>query len=1249
MVSNIQPDDPISGDPTTQSVRDNFQAAADEITALQAAFDAAPWLPLSGGTLTGNLTIGVYAVIKGTGAQPAQLFLDTDAGGQRLIAGRSAGSARWGIFLGDQTAESGSNAGANFILSRYSDAGGYLGNPLVINRATGAIDFAIAPTIAGSPLSFLPLAGGSLTGDLILAGDPTQPLQAATRQFVEAHIATAGGAYLPLAGGTLAGDLILNRPPIAPLQAATKAYADRMLPLAGGTLTGDLFLNGDPVAPTQAATMGYVNSRVAGVAAAYLLLTGGTLTGPVVLAADPSQPLQAATRRYTDTKLALAGGTLTGPLVLAGDPTAPLQPATRAYADRMLPLAGGTMTGPLALVGDPVLPAQASTKAYADTKLALAGGTLTGDLILNRDPVAALQAATRQYVETRVATLTGAYLPMAGGTMTGPLTDAGGDIFDASDPRLGTLAYYWQDPTQQIAGGVAVNGTLLWSQAQINSLVATAATIQTATIAGGTATLSTLAATASITTPSLTVSTTFNFSGPLSGTQMSVGGDIWLPLDPRYPSMTYAWLDAVGAVAGGVTADGTLSWSTIRANAATFLSLTTSGALSAPSLVVSDATFAALDPRIPGAQYAWIDPTGAVNAAIATDGTFQISVATVTTSLSLGFDATQPNHALRKSYADAAYIPTTGGTMTGMLVLPAAWPTSPNQAANKSYVDSHSGGGGGSGTYPVPALRDPRQYGAAGDGVTDDSTALNNCVAAATAAGERLIAVNNPLYVPGMLVAANAVHFVGSGSLIGNKPYKYVVPPFAPAPPRVFTQTLTARKHCPTLAVSIKATGTGVCVLTGDSYSAPTTNGFTSSAVLWSRLRRVVDFANPGAVISWYNRGIGGQTWGNLAPTGMPTSTAFSWYTDPLRPWLQYIKDLAPDVVFVNFASNDGSQFRLSQLNAVRAEMASWPKPPDLVLVTSNPYSYLYTVAGGSPTPADNAKAQYEGQSYCAEFERTYAIAHGLGLIDTWRAVVMARMGVDVADLPLMRDYTVTGGTPTTSRVAINLPFTWPVACGGYGGWFFVPANGWAALGNELRFDLGSQTLNTANSGNVFRVGRDTASGNVYWQADVTQTASGAEQTEVFIPKRIIASWPAGTGNFAFQWSCSGPQVIFQGTNTGSAGDHWTDSFMGCVPRFGVPNWRPRITAASGAVTAGLYFDRSYDGYACAMTANPHARTLYMPTLTDYEAAGSNASTGTTGSPDMSPWGGGGIGHASVLHGITAIESALESCDFACT
>ena len=45
------------------------------------------------------------------------------------------------MFLGDGEAETGSNAGSNFLLQAYSDSGSYLTNSFEIIRATGAAYF----------------------------------------------------------------------------------------------------------------------------------------------------------------------------------------------------------------------------------------------------------------------------------------------------------------------------------------------------------------------------------------------------------------------------------------------------------------------------------------------------------------------------------------------------------------------------------------------------------------------------------------------------------------------------------------------------------------------------------------------------------------------------------------------------------------------------------------------------------------------------------------------------------------------------------------------------------------------------------------------------------------------------------------------------------------------------------------------------------------------------------------------------
>jgi hypothetical protein len=72
-----------------------------------------------------------------------------------------------------------------------------------------------------------------------------------------ARVSTAQdlAAYLPLAGGTLAGPLVLAADPTAALGASTKQYVDTKVPIAGGTMTGPLNMvgvtNGSDAAPGQ--------------------------------------------------------------------------------------------------------------------------------------------------------------------------------------------------------------------------------------------------------------------------------------------------------------------------------------------------------------------------------------------------------------------------------------------------------------------------------------------------------------------------------------------------------------------------------------------------------------------------------------------------------------------------------------------------------------------------------------------------------------------------------------------------------------------------------------------------------------------------------------------------------------------------------------------------------------------------------------------------------------------------------------
>jgi hypothetical protein len=96
-------------------------------------------------------------------AAATRVVMDGDAGQNKIITFRTAGLQRWGLYS-NNVAESGSNAGSNFVLRRYSDAGTLLGTPLEVNRATGVTKIGEGLDLNGSVLNnFIPnLAGTSV-------------------------------------------------------------------------------------------------------------------------------------------------------------------------------------------------------------------------------------------------------------------------------------------------------------------------------------------------------------------------------------------------------------------------------------------------------------------------------------------------------------------------------------------------------------------------------------------------------------------------------------------------------------------------------------------------------------------------------------------------------------------------------------------------------------------------------------------------------------------------------------------------------------------------------------------------------------------------------------------------------------------------------------------------------------------------------------------------------------------------------
>ena len=175
-------------------------------------------------------------------------LIDAARNSQKLIAVRYF-STTANYAIGDFVVQ----AGALYVANAAVTAGAF--NATKWNKLVNAVDIATLP--------YLPLAGGTLTGALLLAADPGAPLGAATKQYVDGKVTAA--PFLPLAGGTMLAPITLSGPPSNPLHAVTKAYVDggAFVPLAGGTMTGDLILNRDPQVALGAATKQYVDVRPA--------------------------------------------------------------------------------------------------------------------------------------------------------------------------------------------------------------------------------------------------------------------------------------------------------------------------------------------------------------------------------------------------------------------------------------------------------------------------------------------------------------------------------------------------------------------------------------------------------------------------------------------------------------------------------------------------------------------------------------------------------------------------------------------------------------------------------------------------------------------------------------------------------------------------------------------------------------------------------------------------------------------------
>ena len=314
---------------------------ADQHAATKIYTDTADALKLdkAGGTMSGDITMGGNTV-TGLGTPSAgsdavsKSYTDTaDALKLDLSGGTMSGAISMGnskiTGLGTPSADSDA-ATKGFVDSSIAN---------VIDAAPGALDTLnelaaalgddadFSTTITNSIATKLPLAGGTMTGDVTL------------------------GSNKATSTATPATDDTLTRKGYVDDQDATK------LDLAGGTMTGDITLGANaatstanPTTADELSRKGYVDTQDA----LKLNLSGGTMSGAIAMGTskvtglgDPTANQDAATKVYTDTqdatKLSLSGGTMTGAIDMGANkvtttytPTDSSDLTTKTYVDSIL-------------------------------------------------------------------------------------------------------------------------------------------------------------------------------------------------------------------------------------------------------------------------------------------------------------------------------------------------------------------------------------------------------------------------------------------------------------------------------------------------------------------------------------------------------------------------------------------------------------------------------------------------------------------------------------------------------------------------------------------------------------------------------------------------------------------------------------------------------------------------------------------------------------------------------------------------
>jgi lysophospholipase L1-like esterase len=212
-------------------------------------------------------------------------------------------------------------------------------------------------------------------------------------------------------------------------------------------------------------------------------------------------------------------------------------------------------------------------------------------------------------------------------------------------------------------------------------------------------------------------------------------------------------------------------------------------------------------------------------------------------------------------------------------------------------------------------------------------------------------------------------------------------------------------------------------VFFGDSLSTEKPDTVINNDSYANRITSFIKSNYPDVTFSFANRAIGGKVAWEGANKPASSVGVPSWYTDLERDWLKYVEDEAPDLLFIGFGMNEGSQHNrhYSSMKTILDTIKTWAKVPSIVLLTTPAPAYI---VGHSTW---GTKLQQEYRYEAAEITRYMGYSEGLYVMDVNQVMSIKRDGIDLRKGSAKRlsaswdDFALQGtGTKTATSLLLN-------------------------------------------------------------------------------------------------------------------------------------------------------------------------------------------------------------------------------------